>query len=119
MANKLMRIGVNRDQISQADLRSCVNDVENLQPVLTQYSGFGGSDIVTFLDDTATKANIQAAVAEPVGGPKKRNVVLQHLSGRGSNVRDNDGDEADHRDEIPQLEGHKARLAQQFLSRLA
>jgi hypothetical protein len=35
-----------------------------------------------------------------VGGAKKGDVVLLHFSGHGSNVPDNDGDEADYRDEI-------------------
>jgi uncharacterized caspase-like protein len=57
MADKLMPIGVTRYKLSQADLRSCANDVENLQSALSQYSGFDGSDIVTLLDDTATRSH--------------------------------------------------------------
>jgi hypothetical protein len=77
-----------------------VNDVKNLSSVLTQYYGFGSSDVMTLLDDKATKKNIQAAIKQTVGGAKKGDVVLLHFSGHGSNVPDNDGDEADYRDEI-------------------
>jgi hypothetical protein len=100
MANKAVLIGVNRYKIPGADLRGCVNDVKNLQSVLSQYYGFGGGDMVTLLDDKATKKSIQAAIKQTVGGAKKGDVVLLHFSGHGSNVPDNDGDEADNRDEI-------------------
>lgn len=100
MAKKAVLIGVNRYQIPGADLRGCVNDVKNLSSVLTQHYGFGSSDVMTLLDDKATKKNIQAAIKQTVGGAKKGDVVLLHFSGHGSNVPDNDGDEADYRDEI-------------------
>ena len=66
MANRAVLIGVNRYKIPGADLRGCVNDVKNLQSVLTQYYGFGGSDITTLLDDKATKKAIQAAIRQMV-----------------------------------------------------
>ena len=100
MAKKAVLIGVNRYRIPGADLRGCVNDVKNMQSVLSQYYGFGSSDMVTLLDDKATKKNIQTAIKQAVGRAKKGDVVLLHFSGHGSNVPDNDGDEADHRDEI-------------------
>jgi hypothetical protein len=100
MSKKAVLIGVNRYQIPGADLRGCVNDVKNLSSVLTQHYGFGSSDVMTLVDDKATKKNIQAAIKQTVGGAKKGDVVLLHFSGHGSNVPDNDGDEADYRDEI-------------------
>jgi hypothetical protein len=100
MAKKAVLIGVNRYQIPGADLRGCVNDVKNLSSVLTQHYGFGSSDIMMLVDDKATKKSIQAAIKQTVGGAKKGDVVLLHFSGHGSNVPDNDGDEADYRDEI-------------------
>jgi uncharacterized caspase-like protein len=100
MAKRAVLIGVNRYQIPGADLRGCVNDVKNLSSVLTQHYGFGSSDVMTLVDDKATKRSIQAAIKQTVGGAKKGDVVLLHFSGHGSNVPDNDGDEADYRDEI-------------------
>jgi hypothetical protein len=100
MAKKAVLIGVNRYKVPGADLRGCVNDVKNLQSVLTQFYGFGAGDITTLIDDKATKKNIQGAIRPLVSGAKKGDVLLLHFSGHGSNVPDKDGDEADHRDEI-------------------
>ena len=100
MAKKAVLIGVNRYKMPGADLRGCVNDVKNMQGVLTQFYGFGAADITTLLDDKATKKNIQAAIRPLVSAARKGDVLLLHFSGHGSNVPDKDGDEADHRDEI-------------------
>ncbi len=100
MANRAVLIGVNRYKIPGADLRGCVNDVKNLQSVLTQYYGFGSSDVTSLLDDKATKKAIQAAIKQMVSASRKGDVALLHFSGHGSNVPDKDGDEADFRDEI-------------------
>jgi uncharacterized caspase-like protein len=45
MAKKALLIGINRYKIPGADLRGCVNDVKNMQTVLTQYYGFASKDI--------------------------------------------------------------------------
>src|SRR6187399_1820201 len=48
MANKrAVLIGVNRYRLPGADLRGCVNDVKNLQAILSRRYGFAKSDIVT------------------------------------------------------------------------
>jgi hypothetical protein len=43
---------------------------------------------------------MEAAIRNLVRGARKGDVLLLHYSGHGSNVPDNDGDEADRRDEI-------------------
>jgi len=100
MANKAVLIGINRYRIPGADLRGCVNDVKNLQAVLTAYHGFAKGDITVLTDYDATKKAMQAAIKGLVAGAKKGDVLLLHYSGHGSNVPDDNGDEADHRDEI-------------------
>jgi hypothetical protein len=100
MAKKAVLIGVNKYKIPGADLRGCVNDVKNLQSVLTQYYGFAAGDITVLTDLAATKKNMEAAVRNLLRGARKDDVLLLHYSGHGSNVPDNDGDEADRRDEI-------------------
>jgi len=100
MANKAVLIGVNKYKIPGADLRGCVNDVKNLQSVLTQYYGFAAGDITVVTDLAATKKNMEAAIRKLVSGARKGDVLLLHYSGHGSNVPDDNGDEADHRDEI-------------------
>jgi len=100
MAKRAVLIGINKYQVPGSDLRGCVNDVNNLQKVLTRYYGFAGKDITVLTDLKATKKAMEAAIQKLVAGAKKCDVLLLHYSGHGSNVPDNDGDEADKRDEI-------------------
>ena len=101
MANKkALLIGINRYKIPGADLRGCVNDVVNMQAVLTQYYGFAAGDISMLTDYDATKKAMQAGIVKLLKGAKKGDVLLLHYSGHGANVPDKSGDEADHRDEI-------------------
>jgi uncharacterized caspase-like protein len=100
MAKRAVLIGVNRYQLPGADLRGCVNDVRNLQATLTRRYGFARRDIVTLLDHAASKKAIEAAIGGLVRGGRRGDVLLVHFSGHGSNVPDDDGDEADSRDEI-------------------
>lgn len=100
MAKRAVLIGVNRYRIPGADLRGCVNDVKNLQTALVQRYGFAKADTVALLDFAATKKAVEAAVRKLVRAGRRGDVLLVHFSGHGSNVPDNDDDEADARDEI-------------------
>jgi hypothetical protein len=100
MAKRAVLVGVNRYRVPGADLRGCVNDVLNMQKVLTQHYGFSKSDITALTDLKATQKAMQSAIAQLIRGARRGDVLLVHFSGHGSNVPDNDGDEADSRDEI-------------------
>jgi hypothetical protein len=100
MARHALLIGINRYLIPGADLRGCVNDVNNIRAALLQYFGFRSSDIRMLTDLRATKAAMQSAISALVGSGRKADVLYLHYSGHGSNVPDKNGDEADHRDEI-------------------
>ena len=100
MTKRALLIGINRYRIPGADLRGCVNDVVNMQSVLTSLYGFAKKDITTLVDYDATKKNMQAAIKALVASGKKGDVLLLHYSGHGANVPDANGDEADRRDEI-------------------
>src|SRR4030095_3120084 len=100
MAKKAVLIGINRYRIPGADLRGCVNDVKKMQSVLTRSYGFRGDDSTVLTDFAATKKGIESAIRKLVQGGRKGDVLLVHFSGHGSNVPDDDGDEADGRDEI-------------------
>lgn len=100
MAKRAVLIGINRYRIPGADLRGCVNDVNNLRQVLTECHGFKASDITMLTDFAATKTAMQAAIRKLIQGARAGDVLLVHYSGHGANVPDNDGDEADERDEI-------------------
>ncbi len=100
MTKKAVLVGVNRYRVPGADLRGCVNDVLNIQGVLKGQYGFNPGDITAITDYAATKKAIEAAIRSLVRGGRRGDVLFVHFSGHGSNVPDDDGDEADHRDEI-------------------
>lgn len=100
MAKRAVLIGINKYQVPGADLQGCVNDVKNLRGALTMYYGFAGKDITTITDAQATKKAMERAIKKLIASGKKGDVLLLHYSGHGSNVPDDNGDEADHRDEI-------------------
>lgn len=100
MAKRAVLIGINKYQIPGADLSGCVNDVKNLSEALKTYYGFTDKDLTTLTDLKATKKAMQAAIKKLIRSGKKGDVLLLHYSGHGSNVPDDNGDEADKRDEI-------------------
>lgn len=100
MAKRAVLIGINKYQVPGSDLNGCVNDVKNLSEALKTYYGFVKKDITTLTDLKATKKAMQAAIQKLIKSGKKGDTLLLHYSGHGSNVPDNNGDEADHRDEI-------------------
>lgn len=113
MAKKALLIGINRYRIPGADLRGCVNDVNNLQAVLTQSYGFASKDVTVLTDFAATTKAMQSAIAALVRDGREGDVLLLHYSGHGSNVLDVSGDEPDRRDEIlcpTDLDWHKPLL---------
>jgi hypothetical protein len=100
MTKHAVLIGINRYQIPGADLRGCVNDVKNMQAALGKFYGFKKRDFTVLTDYAATKKTIQRTIRELVSKARKGDVLLVHYSGHGANVPDDDGDEADNRDEI-------------------
>lgn len=100
MAKRAVLIGINKYQVPGSDLNGCVNDVKNLSGALKIYYGFADKDITTLTDLKATKKAMQTAIQKLIGSGKKGDTLLLHYSGHGSNVPDDNGDEADHRDEI-------------------
>ena len=98
--NKALLIGINHYKIPGADLRGCVNDVNNLKAALLKYFAFQEKNIKVFTDLKATKKAMQDGMMKLIKGAKRGDVLLIHYSGHGSNVPDDNGDEADGRDEI-------------------
>ena len=100
MAKRALLIGINKYQMAGADLRGCVNDVKGLSAALVEFHGFKPGDIAVLTDGAATMKAMQAGIKKLVREAKKGDVVLLHYSGHGSNVPDDNEDEADGRDEI-------------------
>ncbi|GGN01247.1 hypothetical protein GCM10009721_30590 [Terrabacter tumescens] len=101
MSKRALLIGVNEYAIPGANLRGCVNDVNDVAAALTELYGFAESDITTLLDGAATKAAMTGAISDLVDSAGPGDVLYLHYSGHGSNVPDTNGDETtDGRDEI-------------------
>lgn len=87
MTNKAPPWGINRYQVSGADLRGCVNDIENMRAVLQDLSGFADDDIRVLTDLEATKANIEAAFHKRMlAFLDGRYEQVSQLEGRGMNI---------------------------------
>lgn len=100
MAKKALMIGINRYRMAGADLRGCVNDIKNMETVLTELYRFPRKNITRLLDFAATTAAMKAGISTLISEAKRGDVLFLHFSGHGSNVPDKNGDEADKRDEI-------------------
>src|SRR4029077_18349268 len=83
--NKALLIGINHYKIPGADLRGCVNDVNNLKAALLKYFAFQEQNIKVFTDLKATKKAMQDGMMKLVKGAKRGDVLLIHYSGHGSN----------------------------------
>ena len=46
MARKALLIGINRYRVADAQLRGCLNDVEEMRGVLTELYGFSDRDVL-------------------------------------------------------------------------
>jgi len=93
MSNKALLVGINKYQMSGADLQGCVNDVTNIRDVLLKYFGFKVRQIRVLVDGRATKKAILARLEWLVKDAKAGDRLLFHFSGHGSQIRDRDGDE--------------------------
>lgn len=100
MARRALLIGINRYRMPGADLRGCVNDVTAMRAALVAWGGFADRDVTTLTDYDATKKAMQAAIRRLIGSGRKGDALVLHYSGHGANVPDDNGDEADERDEI-------------------
>lgn len=95
-------VGINNYQnLPDAALRGCVNDVKNMVSILTKFMGFGADDIVELTDEQATKANIMKNLKEMLEGAKagKYTNLVFSMSSHGTQVPDISGDESDRADE--------------------
>ncbi len=100
MAKRAVLIGINHYKIPGADLRGCVNDVKNMSSVLTRFYGFPQGNLTILTNLKASKKAMEAAIHRLISRARNGDVLLLHYSGHGSNVPDDNGDEADNRDEI-------------------
>jgi len=99
MTTSALLVGVNKYQNGN-NLRGCCNDVDNVHEILTQILGYRTGNVRVLKDSDATTDNIIQGLATVVGRLHKGDIGFFHFSGHGSQVADNDGDEADRKDEL-------------------
>jgi Caspase domain len=82
------------------DLHGAVNDAKAMRELLQQRYGFNDADIVTLLDQRATREAILQSIERHLVQPAGRDdVVLFYYAGHGSQVANSLSDEADQLDE--------------------
>lgn len=100
-------VGINDCGQPGAELRGCVNDVENMWKLLTENFGFKPDDVRVLTDERATKYEILKRLDWLVDNAKSGDQLFFHYSGHGSQVRCRNGDELeDGLDEILIPYGH-------------
>jgi hypothetical protein len=99
---KALLVGLNKyHPMLNADLRGCVNDVENMRDLLMNKFGFEPENIRVIIDDRATRQAIIDRLRWLINGSIAGDELVFHFSGHGSQVRDRNGDELNDRlDEI-------------------
>ncbi|ETW04553.1 hypothetical protein H310_03779 [Aphanomyces invadans] len=100
---KALFIGINYFG-TDAELRGCIKDVENLHRFVKDRCGFPANNMRRLTDDQQghdrpTRANILAGMRWLVENARPGDSLFFHYSGHGSQQKDADGDEADGMDE--------------------
>jgi secreted trypsin-like serine protease len=98
--DRALLIGIDQYQNERFNLRGTLNDVRNMQRLLTESYGFRPEQIVTLTDAQATRANILRTMDEwLIGGSTPNSRVVFFMSSHGFQDVDQDGDEHDGLDE--------------------
>lgn len=99
MTNKAVLCGINNYQ-TITDLRGCINDVNNIFELLTQFYDFEPSHIHQLIDEGVTKAAIKNELNWLLKDASYGDRLVFHFSGHGSYIPDDNSDEPDGTDEI-------------------
>lgn len=99
---KALLVGINKYKPElNADLRGCVNDVENVRDILIRVYGFNADNIRVLTDERATKEAILERLTWLVDKLALGDEIVFDYSGHGSQIRDREGEELnDQMDEI-------------------
>ena len=99
---KALLVGINiyKPELG-ANLRGCVNDVENMHELLVNSFKFDPENIRVLVDERATKQGILDRLKWLFDGSKVDDELVFQFSGHGGQIRDRNGDElVDQLDEI-------------------
>ena len=100
-ANYALLVGIETyQQPGLISLPGCANDAELMRQALVDKFGFPAENIVTVLNEQATRAGIETAFrTHLIERAQPGDVVVFYYSGHGTQVPDDNGDEADGVDE--------------------
>ena len=90
-----LHIGINDYPGTGSDLSGCVNDANDWEAALNTR----GFETTLLLDEQAKKRDMVEAISNIVSKTKKDDIAVITYSGHGTWIADEDGDEADGRDE--------------------
>ena len=79
MAKRALLIGINKYRMDGADLRGCVNDVEDLSAALVECYGFKKSDITVLTDWRCHEEGDEAGIKALLRDSKKGDVAAPSL----------------------------------------
>jgi hypothetical protein len=97
---RALLVGIDKYQMSGADLNGCVNDVWDVYDLLTNVYNYDPDDIRILVDERATFQNIHDRLLWLMEVTQAGDEAIYYHSGHGSQVRDRNGDElTDHLDE--------------------
>ncbi|MCC6781069.1 MAG: trypsin-like serine protease [Hyphomicrobiales bacterium] len=98
--DRALLVGIDRYQNPAINLNGSLTDVRNMRRLLTETYGYKPEQIVTLLDEKATRAEILRAFDEWLIGESRPGArVFFYMSGHGSQVPDLNRDEPDGLDE--------------------
>lgn len=80
---KALLIGINY-QGTPDELKGCVNDINNIRNFLINSCNYQTANITILLNETATTANIQAAILKLTSGTKTGDSLFFYYSGHGA-----------------------------------
>lgn len=102
MVKKALLIGINYKG-SDAELRGCINDIKNIQTILTNNCDYSANNIRVLTEEQnfkPTRNNIESNINWLVSNCMPGDTLIFYYSGHGSNIEDHSGDESDKRDEV-------------------
>lgn len=99
---KALLIGINYIGTNDA-LNGCINDIKNINDILTKRCGYNSQDIRILTDETQVKPNrneIENGIRWLVNNCKAGDTLFFYYSGHGSQITDRSGDESDGKDDV-------------------
>jgi len=106
MTKKALLIGINYVNNPNARLNGCIDDIININQVLTNNYEYNKENIIQLRDDFSdsnaipTRNNILKELTNLIDQTASLTEIWIHYSGHGSQIRDNNNDEVDKLDEV-------------------